>query len=187
MMQRVRPTRTVRYTDEVLADGTIHRRYDDGRAEWRTRVDDVTVTWQDNGGWRGTDEKLGDRVVKRTLGDGRVIWGREQGFGRTAWDEGIVTVNVSKLRGRAGWIAAAAGLALAAAAIVPARALSAAQERLVRGRRGGRGGGGRGHGDFDLDEFGDDDDGGLWWDDDDHHDALDDFGELEGGLDDDFG
>jgi hypothetical protein len=53
------------YHDELLADRTVHRRYADGREEWRARSPSGVVTWRDNQGGAGTDEQLGKRIIKR--------------------------------------------------------------------------------------------------------------------------
>ncbi len=81
------------YQDERMADGTICRRFEDGRTEWRTRQPDERVTWRDAAGAEGTDELLGDQVIKRTHADGRAEYARDQGYGRTAWINDVLTVN----------------------------------------------------------------------------------------------
>ena len=133
---RVRPQRVLRYTDESLADGTIYRRYEDGRAEWRTRVSRDVTRWRDQTGREGVDERLGRGLVKRVSGT-TVVWGREQGFGRTAWEGGrMVMVNVTQYGGRVGSIlAAAAGAALLGTVLAPPDSVEAAFEELVRGER----------------------------------------------------
>lgn len=160
---RVRPQRVVRYTDETLADGTIYRRYEDGRAEWRTSEGPDLVRWKDNQGGEGVDERLADGLVKRTWTGGEVTWGREQGYGRTAWSGGqVVTVNSTNFGGRVGKILAAGGLAaLATAVISPPDWVDAATETTLRGRRRAR------TPESDDDDFDDDDFGG---------DDEDDFG-----------
>jgi hypothetical protein len=134
---RVRPQRVIRYTDEALADGTIYRRYDDGRAEWRTRESPDLVRWKDNQGGEGTDERLADGMVKRTEASGQVSWGREQGYGRTGWYGGqVVTVNTTNFGGRVEKILAAGGLAaLAVAVVAPPFSVDAATESRLRSRR----------------------------------------------------
>jgi hypothetical protein len=71
--------RDVSYTDQLLSDGSVHRRFSDGREEWRWRGPGALVSWRDNGGASGTDESLGGRIVKRVYSDGRAVYGREQG------------------------------------------------------------------------------------------------------------
>lgn len=75
--------RVFHYADELLTDGTVCRRYTDGRTEWRSRGQSGVVFWRDDHGMTGTDEALGRDLIKRTYGDGRVIYGREGGYGRT--------------------------------------------------------------------------------------------------------
>lgn len=98
----------ITYTDELLADRTVHRRYSDGRQEWRSRGPDGVVSWRDDRGSAGTDEPLGRHLIKRTYGDGRVVYGREAGYGRTLWGDGTLTANRSSFGGRLGGILAAA-------------------------------------------------------------------------------
>jgi hypothetical protein len=125
--------RQVTYTDELLADGTVHRRYSDGRQEWRSRTREGAVTWRDDRGGTGTDEPLGRWLVKRSYRDGRVMYGREGGYGRTLWGDGVLTVNRSSFGGRIGAIlAAVAGGALLGSLVVPPEALTAAQEAELR-------------------------------------------------------
>jgi hypothetical protein len=95
------------FTDEPLADGIVHRRYSDGREEWRSRGDGHVVWWRDDQGKSGTDEALGEHIVKRQYASGRVVYGREQGYGRTAWADGTVTRNRTAFAGRMGTILAA--------------------------------------------------------------------------------
>src|SRR5262245_57336349 len=95
--------RQITYTDELLADGTVHRRYSDGREEWRTRHHH-TVSWRDNRGDFGTDEPLGRKLIKRVHGNGGVRYGREAGYGRTLWGDGTLTMNRSSFGGRLGML-----------------------------------------------------------------------------------
>ena len=155
-MRRVRPQQVLRYRDETLADGTIYRRYEDGRAEWRTRVSRDVVRWRDNTGREGIDERLARGLVKRTSGV-TVAWGRENGFGRTAWEGGrMVTVNTTPYGGRVGTLlAAAAGAALIGTILAPPDGVDAAFETLLRDERSRRV-----HGaefDPEFDDLGDDD------------------------------
>ena len=88
----------ITYTDEVMADKTVCRRYSDGRTEWRSRLDRLRVAWRDDRFDEGVDELLGDGILKRTHANGHSEYGREQGFGRTAWQEGrVLTVNETSL------------------------------------------------------------------------------------------
>lgn len=135
--RRVRPEVVVTFTDERLADGTVHRRYDDGRVEWRTAAGPDRAEWRDASGATGFDERLGRGVVKRTLSSGEVSWGRDQGYGRTAWEGGRrVTLDVTRLGGRAGaLLAAAAGAVLLGGVRPPPDALGAAEEEALREQR----------------------------------------------------
>ena len=81
------------YQDERLADGTICRRFEDGRTEWRSRRPDERVDWRDATGAQGVDELLGDNIIKRQHQDGRAEYARDQGHGRTAWANDLLTVN----------------------------------------------------------------------------------------------
>ncbi|WP_063042715.1 hypothetical protein [Nocardia pseudovaccinii] len=125
--------RQITYTDELLADGSVHRRYADGRQEWRTRGAQGVVSWRDDRGNSGTDEGLGPKIVKRTYRNGSVVYGREAGFGRTLWGDGALTVNRSSFGGRLGGIlAAVAGGALLGALVMPPSAMSAEEEEELR-------------------------------------------------------
>lgn len=123
----------VSYVDGLLADGTVHRRYSDGRQEWRTRGPDGVVHWRDDAGRTGVDEALGHRLVKRTHAGGMTRYGREAGFGRTLWSDGVLTVNRSKFGGRLGAIlAAGAGAAVLGAIALPPQWLSPEDELALR-------------------------------------------------------
>ncbi|MCX4094159.1 hypothetical protein [Nocardia sp. alder85J] len=154
--------RQVTYTDELLADGTVHRRYSDGREEWRSRTPVGQVAWQDNQGNSGTDEPLGRNLVKRRYRDGRVVYGREGGYGRTLWGGGMLTVNRSSFGGRVGIIlAAVAGGALLTAMAMPPDVLTLEQEEELRRQAvarqsdSGDGSGDSGWGDDSGDDSGD--------------------------------
>ncbi|WP_280504356.1 hypothetical protein [Nocardia farcinica] len=126
--------RQLDYVDELLADGTVHRRYGDGREEWRTRGPGNLVTWRDSDGRAGTDEPLGPRLVKRTDQHG-VRYGRECGYGRTLWGDGVLTVNRSSFGGRLGAVLAGmAGGALLGALVMPPAHLSREEEEELRGQ-----------------------------------------------------
>ncbi|MFF1907479.1 hypothetical protein [Kitasatospora sp. NPDC058218] len=162
------------YSDELLADGTVHRRYEDGRSEWRRRGADRLVHWHDSDGLAGTDEPLGKDLVKRRHTDGTVRYGRDVGYGRTVWARGeLVTVNRTAFSGRLGVVLGALGVAGAAAVAVsqfPPLELSEAEEEQLREQAraqaagsssGGDGGGGSsGDGSSGGDGGGDDPDGG---------------------------
>jgi hypothetical protein len=125
--------RQITYTDELLSDDTVHRRYADGHEEWRRRTPAGTVSWQDSHGNSGTDEPLGRRLVKRTYRDGRVVYGREGGYGRTLWGDGVLTANRTSFGGRLGAILAGmAGGALLTGMAMPPDMLTAAQEEELR-------------------------------------------------------
>lgn len=129
----MRARRDLTYTDELLADETVHRRYSDGRQEWRSRGPGPVVTWRDDSGTTGTDEPLGPRLIKRTYGDGRVVYGREAGYGRTLWGDGTLTANRSSFGGRfGGLLAAAAGAVLVGGLIAPPESLTPEQEAELR-------------------------------------------------------
>jgi hypothetical protein len=158
----------ISYTDELLADRTVHRRYSDGRQEWRRRGGSRFVQWRDERGGMGTDEQLGQRIIKRTYPDGSVGYAKDIGYGRTVWGGGeIIMVNRTSFGGRMGVILAAVGVGVLLGSVVAAPlAMSAAQEEALRqeairaqqqssSSSGGDGGGG-GSGDFDD---GDDSDG----------------------------
>ncbi|MGW4897563.1 hypothetical protein ACWEQL_35730 [Kitasatospora sp. NPDC004240] len=172
------------YTDELLADGTVHRRYEDGRNEWRRRGADGIVHWHDNRERSGTDERLGTDLIKRRYADGTAEYARDIGYGRTVWARGeLVTVNRTAFRGRLGTVLGALGVAAATAIAVsqfPPLELDEAEEeqlreqaRAAQANSGGGDGGGGGGGDAGGPEYADDSD----WDDsaDDGWDG-DDFG-----------
>ncbi|MGW0857177.1 hypothetical protein [Streptomyces sp. NPDC002690] len=106
----MRPRETA-YSDELLADGSVHRHYDDGRHEWRRRDPSVPglVRWYDNVSASGTDELLGDRIVKR-VSNGVVTYGRDIGYGRTVWGRDSLTVNRTSFGGRMGLLLAGIGV-----------------------------------------------------------------------------
>ncbi|MET8875334.1 hypothetical protein [Nocardia sp. NPDC004604] len=122
--------RQITYTDELLADGSVHRRYADGRQEWRTRDAQGVVSWRDDRGGAGTDEALGPKIVKRVYRNGSVVYGREAGFGRTLWGDGVLTVNRSSFGGRLGATVAAG--ALLGALVMPPISLTAEEEEELR-------------------------------------------------------
>ncbi|MFC8760278.1 hypothetical protein ACFUAG_06050 [Streptomyces sp. NPDC057193] len=171
------------YADELLADGTVHRTYEDGLEEWRSRTPGRPhlVRWHDNRGSSGTDELLGGRIIKRTLADGTVTYARDIGYGRTLWARGEkVLVNRSSFGGRMGVLLTGLGVATLAitAAQLPPLSMSPEQEEALRqqqaqasqsssgsgggGETGGDGGSGDGD-DWDADWDGDED---AWSDDD---------------------
>ncbi|APE19698.1 MULTISPECIES: hypothetical protein [Streptomyces] len=177
------------YADELLADGTVHRTYENGLEEWRRRTPGQphVVHWHDNRGASGTDELLGDRVIKRSLADGTVSYARDIGYGRTLSARGAqVLVNRSSFGGRMGVLLAGLGVATLAvtAAQLPPLSLSPEQEEALRQQQaqasqssggGGDSGGGDGGGSVD----GGSDDANDWdaaWD-----------GEGDAWNDDDFG
>ncbi|MEV6400487.1 hypothetical protein AB0M39_37870 [Streptomyces sp. NPDC051907] len=149
----IRP-QEIGYTDELLADGSVHRRYEDGREEWRRRdhAHGRLVRWHDNRGASGADELLGERIVKRTLADGTVSYARDIGYGRTLWTGGeTVTVNRTSFGGRMGVMLAGLGVASLAitAAHLPPLSMTPEEEEALRQQQaqsqassGGDGGGG---------------------------------------------
>jgi hypothetical protein len=164
--------REIAYTDELLSDRSVHRRFADGRQEWRRRNGHRHVEWRDDQGRSGVDEALGGRVIKRQYSTGQIVYGRDQGYGRTAWSDGTMTVNRSSFGGRTGAIIAAVGAgALLGAVIAPPLAMSAMEEEQLRQQAqqqpvSSDSGGGDGG------------DGGSWTDNDsgDSGDSGDDFG-----------
>jgi hypothetical protein len=158
-----RQYRTVRYRDELLADRSVQRNYDDGRREWRYRSGTV-VQWRDDRGRDGVDEALGSRIVKRLIRPDRVLYGRECGYGRTAWSDGVLTVNQTSTGGRVGAIIAGVGAAGLLPAIVdPPFGLTLEEEQELRRQAqassdGGGGGGESDSGDDDWSDPADSDD-----------------------------
>ncbi|MFJ7988702.1 hypothetical protein [Streptomyces sp. NPDC096351] len=175
------------YADELLADGTVHRRYEDGLEEWRRRAPGRphVVDWHDDRGGSGTDELLGDRIIKRSLADGTVTYARDIGYGRTLWGRGEqLLVNRSSFGGRMGVVLAGLGVASLAvtAAQLPPLSLSPEQEEELRQQQaqaqqsGGGGDGGGGSSDAGSDDSGDGNDWDSDWD-----------GDGDAWNDDDFG
>jgi hypothetical protein len=171
--------RDVSFTDELLSDGSVHRRFSDGRQEWRRRGAAGRVEWNDNQGGRGTDEPLAGRLIKRQYADGRTVYGRDQGYGRTAWSDGTLTINRTAFGGRVGAIlAAVGGVGLLGAIVAPPLVLSAAEEEQLRQQQAQQqsssdGGGDGGGGDSGSDPPGHEGREGHWGD---HTDSHDDFG-----------
>ncbi|MEV4941594.1 hypothetical protein [Streptomyces zaomyceticus] len=174
------------YADELLADGTVHRTYEDGLEEWRRRTPGRPrlVGWHDNRGGSGTDELLGDRIIKRTLADGAVTYARDIGYGRTLWARGEkVLVNRSSFGGRMGVLLAGLGVATLAitAAQLPPLTLSPEQEEELRQQaQASSSSGGGGDGGTGADGGGGDDTDGDDWD-------ADWGGDQDAWNDDDFG
>lgn len=125
---------TVEYRDEMLADKTVSRVYNNNRREWRTLTADGRVEWRDSAGANGVDELLGDGIVKRTVAGGnQPIYGREQGYGRTLWSNNLLTVNQTSFSGRIGTaLAAFGGAALIGGLVAPPLFLSASEEEQLR-------------------------------------------------------
>ncbi|MGW7353378.1 hypothetical protein [Streptomyces sp. NPDC054784] len=167
--QLSQPRAEITYRDELLADRTtVHRRYADGRQEWRVRAEGHRVAWRDDRGGTGTDELLGRRIVKRAYADGRpALYGRESGFGRTLWSDGVLTVNRTAFGGRVGplLVGAATAAGLVGALAAPPLSMSPEEEEELRreaeaaavpspgggGDAGGDEGGDGGYGDWDGD------------------------------------
>lgn len=172
------------YSDELLADGSVHRSYDDGRQEWRRRDPSVPglVRWHDNMSASGTDELLGDRIVKR-VSNGTVSYGRDIGYGRTVWGRDSLTVNRTSFGGRMGLLLAGIGVTALAVteAHLPPLSLSPEEEEELRRQaeasaRDGGEGGGSGDSGGGFENAGDDDWDGNWGDGDDGGWSDDDFG-----------
>ncbi|GAA4672979.1 hypothetical protein [Gordonia humi] len=154
------PPREVTYTDELLADGTVYRRYSDGRQEWRTKAAEGRASWHDDRGRTGVDEPLGPKIVKREFGDGMVIYGRENGFGRTVWSDGIMTVNRSRFGGRFGaLVAGVAGTVLVAGLVYPPDSLAIGEEEALRAQGDPSSSGGDGSSGDTYSDWGDGDGG----------------------------
>ena len=127
----------ITFEDELLTDGTVCRRYSDGRIEWRRQLQEKNkVGWRDNLGAAGEDELLGEGIIKRTLTTGRVIYGREQGYGRTLWSErNILTINRTSYGGRVGGLLAAfTGGALLGTLVPPPQSMTPMKEEELRRR-----------------------------------------------------
>ena len=123
---------TIEYTDELLADKTVCRRYNNGRTEWRTRIDETKVDWRDNQSNFGVDELLGDGIIKRT-NNNQTIYAREQGYGRTLWSNNLLTVNRTSFGGKIGMILASVGGAfLLGSLIAPPLILGSGEEEALR-------------------------------------------------------
>lgn len=123
---------TVEYTDELLADKTICRRYQNGRIEWRKKLAETKIEWRDNQSIQGTDELLSTGIIKRTYSN-QTVYGREQGYGRTLWSNNQLTVNRTNFGGKIGAILASVGGAvLLGSLIAPPLALSLEQEEEMR-------------------------------------------------------
>ncbi|RMB83919.1 hypothetical protein [Streptomyces shenzhenensis] len=170
----IRP-REIGYTDELLADRSVHRSYEDGRQEWRRRGPAGEVHWRDDQGGTGTDEPLGSRIVKRTHADGTVTYGRDIGYGRTLWGRGeTVMINRTSFGGRMGAVLVGlgvAGLAVTASQLPPLSLTPEEEEELRQQAQSSSSGGGEvgydgGGSDDDWDGGDWSDDGGGWSDDD---------------------
>ncbi|MEV0774455.1 hypothetical protein ACIBLA_33925 [Streptomyces sp. NPDC050433] len=154
--------REITYTDELLADRTVHRRYSDTRQEWRSPVGGASgrvVRWRDESGRSGTDELLGRRIVKRVYEDGRrTIYGREAGYGRTLWSDGVLTVNRTSFGGRLGTVlgAVAAGAVIGGLTMPPSSLSPEEEEELRRqAEASSSSGDGGGSGDAGYGDWGD--------------------------------
>ncbi len=124
--------RTIEYTDELLADQTVCRRYHDGRVEWRKRLDETKIEWRDNQSNSGVDELLGDSIIKRIDGT-NTMYAREQGYGRTLWSNNLLTVNRTSFGGKVGGLLTAMGGAmLLGSLVIPPMMLGAQEEEQLR-------------------------------------------------------
>ncbi|MCS6881004.1 MAG: hypothetical protein RMK84_02050 [Oscillochloridaceae bacterium] len=128
--------RVITYKDELLADGSVRRAFSDENYEWRRRLPDGRVEWQDSQGYSGIDELLGDGIIKRELSNGRVVYGREQGYGRTLWYGGrVLTVNQTSFGGRVGQILMGMGAGFVLGQLIPPPdILSPEQEAALRAK-----------------------------------------------------
>ncbi|WEH38162.1 hypothetical protein [Streptomyces sp. AM 2-1-1] len=175
----IRPVETG-YSDELLADGSVHRTYEGGREEWRQRDPSRpgVVRWYDNASASGTDELLGDRIVKRVC-DGTVTYGRDIGYGRTVWGRGeTLMVNRTSFGGRMGLLLAGVGVTALAVteAQLPPLHLSPEEEEELRRQAQEQPSGGGGDGAGDSGSSGGDDWDGDWGGGDDGDWSDDDFG-----------
>ncbi|MEM7030132.1 MAG: hypothetical protein AAF629_11245 [Chloroflexota bacterium] len=155
---------TITYSDTLLSDNSVHRVYNDGREEWREKTNDGQIRWRDNQGQSGFDTLLGDGVLKRSYTDGRILYGREQGYGRTVWGNGITTINQTSFGGKVGTILTGLGAGVLLGQVVPPpqsltleeeealRELEAEQRRRAQANAHS---GGDGSSDYEV-EFGDD-------------------------------
>ncbi len=126
---------TIEYKDELLADKTICRTYNNGRIEWRKRLDDRRIEWRDNQSQQGVDELLGDGIVKRTVSNQLPTYGREQGYGRTLWSNNSLTVNRTTFGGKVGAILTGMGGALLLGGLIaPPLMMSGGEEEMMRQR-----------------------------------------------------
>ncbi|MEP6924962.1 MAG: hypothetical protein ABI954_10900 [Pyrinomonadaceae bacterium] len=164
---------TIEYSDELLADQSVSRVYNNNRREWRTQTADGRVEWRDSAGASGVDELLGGGIIKRTVTGGQPVYGREQGYGRTLWSNGFLTINRTSFSGRIGTaLAAIGGAALIGGLVAPPLILSAQEEEQLRQQRAAQqqsGGDGGSSG-------GDSGSGSDWDDGSDSGDADGDFG-----------
>lgn len=125
--------REVSFTDEVLFDGAVYRRFSDGVEEWRWRDVEGAVWWRDNRDRHGTDEPLQGGLVKRTFRDGHVLYGRDIGFGWTHWSDRSLTLNATGLpSGRVMLLVRIGPRALLGMLPDPPSFLDPAQERALR-------------------------------------------------------
>jgi len=125
---------TITYTDELLVDHSLHRRYSNGVEEWRQLLPDGRVEWLDSSGQTGKDELLGEGIIKRSYADGQVIYAREQGYGRTVWGDGtLVTINKTSFGGQVGAILTLIGAgALLGPLFLPPSNLTSEAEATLR-------------------------------------------------------
>ena len=125
--------RKVSYQDELLADDSVRRLYSDGRVEWRRKSVSGNVTWEDDAGQTGMDELLGNGVVKRSIDGGDIIYGKEQGYGRTAWSDGVLTINRSSFGGKVGGVLMGLGAGMLLGSIIaPPLMMSLEEEEFLR-------------------------------------------------------
>jgi hypothetical protein len=126
---------TITFQDELQPDKSVRRTYSNGVLEWRRKLADGRISWEDSNNQSGVDELLDSKTVKRTYTDGRIVYGREQGYGRTAWSGGSnsVTVNQSSFGGQVGMILAGLGAgALLGSVVWPPDVMSAEEEEYLR-------------------------------------------------------
>lgn len=112
----------IEFWDVRMTDGGAHRRYSDGREEWRWPRGPVLVDWRANDGTSGTDEQLARRYLKRTVrrdGGDEVRWGRDIGYGRTVWSDWTMTQNRTSFEGRLGALLAVAAVVTLAPTVPP--------------------------------------------------------------------
>ena len=101
-------------------------------------------------------------MIKRTLSNGEVVYGKDQGYGRTAWNmngQRIITHNQSSFGGWIGGILAGVGAGMLLGSVIwPPDAVSAEEEEELRQQIRDSGGTGTDTGSIDSSQQEDDED-----------------------------